>query len=75
MTIPFRHTYDPEAHTGYVKLRDGQVAESLDLGADIVMDLDADRNPIGFELLIAYTDESVKRWADALALLARGDNE
>lgn len=72
MTTPFPHAYDPEAHAGYVTIRDTQVTETIDLGGNVLIDLDKDGNAIGFELLDVRSEAAVTMWASALALIARG---
>lgn len=72
MTTLYRYSHDPEAQAGYVVVGAGQVAETIDLGGNVLIDLDAGGNAVGFELLDAPTEEAVKRWAAALARITPG---
>lgn len=45
--------YSPDGHLLYVHLREGEVAETAEVGPDIYADLDADGRPIGVEFLNA----------------------
>lgn len=46
-------TYDPEANATYVKLSDAPVATTQQFGDSLAVDLGADGQPIGVELLMA----------------------
>lgn len=68
-------THDPEANAAYLRIREGQVTETRDLGNNILLDIGDDGAPIGIELLDAFTRASAERWADALELLAAPPKE
>lgn len=72
MTTLYRYSHDPEAQAGYVTVGAGQVAQTVDLGGNVLIDIDAGGKAVGFELLDAPTEEAVKRWADALARITPG---
>lgn len=72
MTTLYRYTHDSEAQAGYVTVSAGQVTETIDLGGNVLIDIDANGNAVGFELLDAPTEEAVKRWAAALARITPG---
>lgn len=72
MTTLYRYSHDPEAQAGYVVVGAGQVAETIDLGGNVLIDLDTDGGAVGFELLDAPTEQAVRGWADALARITPG---
>lgn len=72
MSHYFKVTHDPEADAAYIRIREGQVAETRDLGNNTLLDIDSDGNALGIELLDAFAAEYAERWADALELLAKG---
>jgi uncharacterized protein YuzE len=53
---------------GYAKLRDGNVARTVEVGDDFMIDLDADGRPLGVET-IGDAD-----WTQALVRLAMAGN-
>lgn len=65
-------THDAEANAAYLRIRAGQVAETRDLGNNVLIDVGTDGEALGIELLDAFTAASAERWAGALELLARG---
>lgn len=75
MTTLYRYSHDPEARAGYVTVGEGQVTETVDLGGNVLIDIDANGDAIGFELLDAPTEAFVKRWAAALARIRKGDRK
>jgi len=50
MTIP-TVSYDATAKAMYIQLADGETARTIELSATTYLDLDADGNPIGLEIL------------------------
>ncbi|OFT62579.1 hypothetical protein HMPREF3159_03445 [Brachybacterium sp. HMSC06H03] len=75
MSRYFKVTHDPEAEAAYIRVREGQVTETRDLGNNALLDIDKDGNALGIELLDAFTAASAERWAEALELLARGPED
>ena len=45
--------YDPHADAVYIRLRDGEVAETLEAGKYVYVDVDEEGVPLGIELLFA----------------------
>lgn len=45
--------YDPEADAIYIHLRDGEVAQTVESGQYILMDMDVAGVPLGLEILFA----------------------
>ena len=75
MSTHIKVTHDPEASAAYLRIREGQVAETRDLGNNVLLDIGADGEALGIELLDAFAATSAERWADALELLARGPED
>jgi uncharacterized protein YuzE len=48
-----RIDYDPEADAMYIRLRDGEVDDTLEASKYVFVDVDAEGVPIGLELLFA----------------------
>lgn len=46
-------TYDSEANATYVKVSDAPIATTRQFGDSLAVDLDADGEPVGVELLMA----------------------
>lgn len=46
-------TYDPEVKALYIELSDNEIAETLELSESVYVDVDADGEPVGFEILNA----------------------
>lgn len=46
-------TYDPEANAIYLRFSDEEIAETVELSDTVYVDIDADGNPVGFEVLDA----------------------
>ncbi len=51
MKEPFTVTYDPEARAVYITLRDDTVAVTREITDTVLLDLDADANLVGIEVL------------------------
>jgi uncharacterized protein YuzE len=66
MQTKLQLTYDPEADALYLSLRPVAPADSVDYEAGVTLDLDAEGNVIGVEIL----DDSERLDADAVAELA-----
>jgi uncharacterized protein YuzE len=49
--VPITATYDSGARALYVRLREAPVASSDEISDDLVVDLDADGQPVGIEAL------------------------
>ena len=45
--------YDPEADALYIRLREGTIAETEEVSAGVMLDVDAEGNPVGLEILNA----------------------
>lgn len=45
--------YDPQADAVYVRLREGEVDDTLTVGKNIYVDVDEDGAPLGLEILFA----------------------
>lgn len=45
--------YDPEADALYISFREGAIEETDEVSPGIMLDLDADGNPVGLEILNA----------------------
>ncbi len=45
--------YDPEADAIYVRLRDGEVDDTLEAGKYVYVDVDSEGVPLGLEILFA----------------------
>lgn len=45
------HTFDPEADAAYCYLKDGPIAETEEVAEGIIVDWDAERRPVGVEIL------------------------
>ena len=45
--------YSPDGHLLYVRLRDGEVAETAEIEPDVYVDLDGDGAPVGVEFVNA----------------------
>ncbi|HQY90935.1 MAG: DUF2283 domain-containing protein [Caldilineaceae bacterium] len=45
--------YDPEADAVYIRLRDGEVAQTVESSKYIYVDVDASGVPLGIEILFA----------------------
>lgn len=52
MTSPLV-TYDPDVKALYLQFSDAEIAETLELSEDVYIDVDADGQPVGFEVLNA----------------------
>ena len=46
-----RFRYDPESGALYVRVREGDIEETLDLGSGAYLDIDRDGNVVGAEFL------------------------
>ncbi|MEJ7902405.1 MAG: DUF2283 domain-containing protein [Thermomicrobiales bacterium] len=46
-------TYDPAVKALYIELSDNDIAETIELSESVCVDLDADGEPVGFEILHA----------------------
>jgi uncharacterized protein YuzE len=46
-------TYDPEVRALYIELSDNEIAETLELSESVYVDIDANGEPVGFEILHA----------------------
>ncbi len=46
-------TYDPDVKALYIQLSDNEIAETLELSESVYVDVDADGEPVGFEILHA----------------------
>jgi len=46
-------TYDPDANAVYIRFSDHEIAETVELSDNAYIDLDADGDPVGFEILNA----------------------
>jgi uncharacterized protein YuzE len=46
-------TYDPEVKALYIQLSENEIAETLELSESVYVDVDADGEPVGFEILHA----------------------
>ncbi len=46
-------TYDPEVKALYIQLSDNEIAETLELSDSVYVDVDAEGEPVGFEVLHA----------------------
>lgn len=57
-----RITYDPEADTLYIELKETQPVDSIDVGEGVTVDLDEAGHPVGLEIL----DARARLGADAL---------
>jgi YD repeat-containing protein len=60
-------TYDPEADAVYVQIAEGNVAESAEVGEDVVLDYDAEGRVLGIEFLAASKRLAPGRWTQARA--------
>jgi uncharacterized protein YuzE len=52
MTSP-RVTYDPGVKALYLRFSEAEITETLELSDDVYIDVDADGQPVGFEVLNA----------------------
>jgi uncharacterized protein YuzE len=63
---PLRITYDRAARAAYIQVREGKVADTLELEEGVVVDLDSDGFLLGIELLKQGTatvlDQIAKRY-------------
>jgi uncharacterized protein YuzE len=69
MQTKLQLTYDPEADALYLSLRPAAPADSVDYEAGVTLDLDAEGNVIGVEILDAserLDREAVKQLAAAM---------
>ena len=48
-----RIDYDPQADALYIRLREGEVDDTLEAGKYVFVDVDADGVPLGLEILFA----------------------
>ena len=46
-------SYDPEANAIYLRFSDEEIAETVELSETVYVDVDAEGNPVGFEVLDA----------------------
>ncbi len=46
-------TYDPDVKALYIELTDADVRETVELAEAVYLDIDADGQPVGFEILNA----------------------
>jgi uncharacterized protein YuzE len=46
-------TYDPVVKAHYVELSDNEIVETLELSESVYVDVDAEGEPVGFEILHA----------------------
>lgn len=46
--------YDPEVDVLYIKFREAKIEESDEIKPGIIIDFDAEGNPVGIEFLDAY---------------------
>ncbi|MBA3379906.1 MAG: DUF2283 domain-containing protein [Chloroflexota bacterium] len=46
-------TYDPAVQALYIELSDNEIAETIELSESVYVDLEADGEPVGFEILHA----------------------
>jgi len=51
--MPVTLTYDPEANALYLHFSDIDIAETLELSESAYVDVDANGEPVGFEILHA----------------------
>jgi len=49
----FRVRYDAEADAMYLRLRDGAIAETVEVAEMVYVDVDKDGHPIGVEFVVA----------------------
>ncbi len=52
MTSPLV-TYDPEVKALYLQFAEAEIAETLELSENVFIDIDAEGQPVGFEILNA----------------------
>lgn len=52
MTSPLV-TYDPDVKALYLRFSDAEITETFELSDDVYIDVDADGQPVGFEVLNA----------------------
>lgn len=52
MTTPTL-SYDPDANALYIRFSDEEIAETVEFSDTVYVDIDAEGNPIGFEVLDA----------------------
>lgn len=46
-------TYDPDVKALYLRFSEAEITETVELSADVYIDVDADGQPVGFEVLNA----------------------
>lgn len=63
---PLGVRYDADADAMYLRLRDGTVADTVEIEEMVYVDIDADGQPLGVEFVVA---------SDFLAFLTRRDGE
>lgn len=74
VTVEYRVTYDPVADALYVRVRDGEVADTVEVAEGVIVDLDREGRVLGIEIL-GYSkseidlDEIVKRGVEAVVVL------
>lgn len=49
-------TYDPDANALYVRFSQGEIGETVELSESVYVDVDADRVPVGLEVLDVTSD-------------------
>lgn len=62
--------YDPTTDSLYIKLRAGPSVDNRIVGDDLVIDLDADGEPVGYDIQHASRHPDII--AEALQILQRG---
>jgi uncharacterized protein YuzE len=62
--------YDPATDSLYIKLRPGPSVENRIVGDDLVIDLGADGEPVGYD--IQHASRHPEMIAEALQILQRG---
>ena len=72
--MEYRVVYDPVADAVYVWVRDGEVADSVEVAEGVVVDLDREGRVLGVEIL-EYSksgidlDEIIRRGVEAVVVL------
>jgi uncharacterized protein YuzE len=67
-----RFRYDPESGALYVRIREGDIEETLDLGPGAYLDIDRDGNVMGAEFLsLEEFTEIVEAYGGSLELPER----
>jgi uncharacterized protein YuzE len=70
-----RLTYDPEADATYLKVSDGQVDRTNEIAPDVFVDLTADGDLVGIEILNAKLRPGAEPMKLAFEILGRQDRQ